>query len=64
MSITVLRRWGKARRLRSRKALAHRPMLTGTGKWHSRNTLWRYKRASRRRRLIAAESRWRNRSAT
>lgn len=56
-------RLGKARRLRSKKALAHKPSGFGKGKWHSRSTLWAYKRKGRRLRLIAAESRRRNRAA-
>lgn len=62
MTLTI-RKWGKARRLRSKKQMAHKPMLTGTGKWHSRTSLWAYKRLSRRKRLIANASRRRNRIA-
>lgn len=62
MTVTI-RRFGKARRLRSKKDLA-KPSGHGKGKWHSRTTLlWAYKRLSRRRRLIAAASRRRNRGA-
>ena len=48
-------------RQRSKKTMAHKPSGFGKGKWHSRSTLWRWKRAERRRRQIANESRRRNR---
>ncbi len=60
MSITIRRR-GKALRLRSKKSMAHKPTLTGKGKWHSRTALWAYKRKSRRKRLISDASRRQNR---
>lgn len=63
MSIVYIKRWGKARRLRSRKALAHKPTLVRTGKWHSRNSLWAYKRLSRRKRIISNNSRRANRTS-
>jgi hypothetical protein len=53
--------FGKAKRLRSKRQLAHRPSGFGHGKWHSRTTLWAYKRKARRKRLIAADSRRQNR---
>lgn len=62
MSLTI-RKLGKAKRLRSKKALAHKPSGHGKGKWHSRTSLWAYKRLSRQKRLIANASRRRNRSA-
>jgi hypothetical protein len=58
-----IKRWGKARRLRSKMALAHKPNGHAIGKWHSRSTLWAYKRKSRRKRLIADASRRANRGA-
>ncbi len=63
MSVNVVRRWGKARRLRDKKKLAHRPSGHGKGKWQSRTTLWAYKRLSRRKRIIAADSRRENRAS-
>ena len=62
MSVSILR-FGKARRLRDRKKMAHKPSGHGQGKWHSRTSLWAYKRLSRRRRLIANASRRMNRAA-
>lgn len=62
MSI-VIRRVGKARRLRSKYQMAHKPSGHGKGKWHSRTSLWAYKRHARRRRLMADASRRRNRAA-
>lgn len=62
MSVQIVRR-GKKRRLRSRHQMAHKPNGHGIGKWHSRATLWDYKRASRRRRLMADASRRANRAA-
>lgn len=60
MTVTI-RKVGKDHRLKSKKDLAHKPSGVGKGKWHSRTSLWAYKRKSRRRRLIANESRRRNR---
>lgn len=48
-------------RLRSKRAMAHKPNGRGKGKWHSRTTLWAYKRKSRRLRQISARSRRANR---
>ena len=48
-------------RLRSKRDLAHKPNGHGIGKWHSRTTLWKWKRLARRKRLISNESRRRNR---
>lgn len=62
MSYTI-RKAKKANRLRSRKKLAHKPSGFGKGKWHSRTTLWLYKRKARRLRRIAESSRRRNRMA-
>lgn len=62
MTVTI-RRFGKSLRLRSKKKLAHKPSGHGIGKWHSRTSLWAYKRLSRRKRLIANESRRRNRAS-
>ena len=53
MSITLI----KSRRLRSRKQMAHKTNGHGQGKWHSRTTLWAYKR------LTADASRRAHRSA-
>lgn len=64
MSITVIKR-GKARRLRSRWELSHAPdkrIVNRQGKWHSRTSLWAYKRPARRVRAIANASRRANRS--
>lgn len=58
-----IRKFGKAARLSSKKKLAHKPNGHGKGKWHSRTTLWLYKRKSRRIRKIAEASRRRNRAA-
>lgn len=54
---------GKAKRLRSKNDVRHRPTLRGIGKWESLACFWRYKRKSRRLRKIADESRRRNRAA-
>lgn len=55
-------RHGKARRLRSKKNMKHKPMNGySVGKWHSRTSLWNYKRLSRRKRLISNASRHANR---
>lgn len=62
MSITI-RKLGKAKRLRSRMQMAHKPSGTGQGKWHSRVSLWAYKRLARRKRLMADASRRQNRGA-
>lgn len=62
MSVQIIKT-GKARRLRSRYQMAHKPSGHGKGKWHSRTSLWAYKRLSRRKRLIAAASRRANRAA-
>lgn len=62
MSITIIKR-GKARRLSSKWQMQHKPSGHGKGKWHSRTALWAYKRKARRKTLIAAESRRRNRAA-
>lgn len=62
MSVQIIKK-GKARRLRSRYQMAHKPSGHGKGKWHSRTSLWAYKRLSRRKRLIAAASRRANRAA-
>ncbi len=62
MAVTILKRSGKARRLRSRWQMNHKPNGHGKGKWHSRTSLWAYKRQSRRARLTAAASRRRNRA--
>lgn len=62
MPVFIIRR-GKKRRLRSKSALAHKPSGHGKGKWHSRTTLWAYKRKSRRLRQIAAASRRANLAA-
>lgn len=59
--MTDLIRRGKAKRLRARTQLAHKPSGRGKGKWHSRTSLWAYKRLTRRKRLIAHTSRRRNR---
>lgn len=53
---------GKARRLKSKKDLAHKPSGVGKGRWHSRTSLWKAKRKARRTRLIADASRRRNRT--
>jgi len=58
-----VRKFGKARRLRSKRAMAHKPSGDGKGKWHSRTSLWAYKRKSRRLRKMADESRRLNRAA-
>lgn len=58
-----IRKFGKARRLRSRTQLAHKPSGHGIGRWHSRTSLWASKRKDRRKRLIANESRRQNRTA-
>lgn len=60
MTIKFLR---VGRRLRSKRQLAHKPSGHGKGRWHSRTTLWASKRKDRRKRLIANESRRRNRTA-
>lgn len=60
MSVSIIQH-GKSRRLRSIKQIVHHPTLRGTGKWHSRRSLWAYKRKARRKRLIAAASRRANR---
>lgn len=60
MSLTI-RRFGKARRLKSKRDLAHKPSGFGKGRWHSRTALWKSKRKDRRKRLIANASRRRNR---
>lgn len=62
MSVQIIKK-AKSRRLRSRYQMAHKPSGHGKGKWHSRTSLWAYKRLSRRKRLIAAASRRANRSA-
>lgn len=62
MSVTI-KKFGKSRRLRSKKELAHKPQKTGIGKWHSRTSLWAYKRLSRRKRIVANKSRRLNREA-
>ncbi len=62
MSI-VIRKFGKARRLLSKKQMAHKPSGHGKGRWHSRTSLWASKRKDRRKRLISDASRRRNRSA-
>lgn len=62
MTISIIKR-GKARRLRSRDQMAHKPNGHSQGKWHSRAALWAYKRASRITRKIADASRRRNRRA-
>lgn len=38
MSLTI-RRLGKAKRLSSKKALAHKPNRHGQGRWHNRTAL-------------------------
>jgi len=48
-------------RLRSKSQMAHKPNGDGKGKWHSRTTLWNYKRLARRKRQIAKASRRLNR---
>jgi len=59
----TIRRFGKARRLSSKRDVRHKPTIFGHGKWESLASFWKYKRASRRRRLIANASRRRNRQA-
>ena len=61
MTFTILRKWGKGRRLSSKKKLAHKPSGHGKGKWHSRTSLWKYKRKSRNKRIISNNSRCMNR---
>lgn len=61
MTVTIIRR-GKSRRLKSRKQLLHKPSGHGKGKWHSRTSLWAYKRLTRRKNQIASASRQRNRA--
>ncbi len=61
MSLVIRKK--KAHRLRSKNSLKHKPNGHGTGKWHSRTSLWAYKRLSRRKRLISNASRRRNRAA-
>lgn len=58
----VIRKLGKARRLKSKTQLAHKPSGHGKGRWHSRTSLWASKRKDRRKRLIANASRRRNRA--
>ncbi len=62
MTVQIIKR-GKARRLRSRWQMAHKPSGVGKGKWHSRTSLWNYKRAARRARKVADASRRANRAA-
>lgn len=62
MSVTVIRRWGKARRLRSMADMKHMPTVRGQGRWESKACLWRHKRKARRKRLIANASRRQNRA--
>lgn len=61
MSITI-RKVGKARRLRSKRDLAHKPSGFGKGRWHSRTCLWKAHQKARRKRIIANASRRRNRA--
>lgn len=56
-----IRKLGKARRLRSKQQLAHKPSGAGKGRWHSRSCLWRSKRKTRRKHLISKASRRLNR---
>lgn len=58
----IIRKLGKALRLRSKKQMAHKPSGHGKGRWHSRTTLWKSKRKDRRKRLIANKSRRLNRA--
>ena len=58
----VIKRFGKAKRLRSKKHLAHKPSGHGKGRWHNRTTLWKSKRKDRRKRIIANHSRRMNRT--
>lgn len=60
MSLTIRK---LSKRLRSKKALAHKTSGFGKGRWHSRTALWASKRKDRRRRIIANESRRINRAA-
>jgi hypothetical protein len=53
---------GRSRRLRNKNQLGHKPSGWGKGKWHSRESLWNYKRKARRKNKIAAASRKRNRA--
>lgn len=61
MSILIIRRSGKSRRFSRKPKLLHKPSGHGKGKWHCTRTLIAYKFKARRRRLIANESRRRNR---
>lgn len=56
-----IKHWGKARRLSSKKSLAHNPSGFGKDRWHSRTALWTAKRKARRLRQISNESRRMNR---
>lgn len=65
MTVEIIRD-PKSRRLRSPKDLQHkpdaqRPAGDRKGKWHSRASLWAYKRKSRKARLVAKASRRINR---
>jgi hypothetical protein len=51
----------KAKRLRNKSELAHKPLPWGKGRWHSRTVLWKARGHARRRRAIASASRRRNR---
>lgn len=59
----IIRKLGKARRLSSKKQMAHKPSGHGKGRWHSRTSLWASKRKDRRKRLVSNESRRRNRAS-
>lgn len=50
----------KSKRIRSKRDLAHKPSGSGKGRWHSRTSLWKAHRKSRRLRKIRAASRARN----
>lgn len=63
MSVQIIRRSGKGRRLRSKHQVRPMPTVFGIGKWESLASFWNYKRASRRRRLMADASRRANRAA-
>ena len=64
MSVVIRRlEVSKPHRLRNKWQMGHKPSGFGHGKWQSRDTLFRYKRLSRRRRRMAAASRRRNRVA-
>lgn len=62
MTFTI-RKLGKSKRLSSKKQMAHKPSGHGKGRWHSRTSLWASKRKDRRKRIIANESRRRNRAS-